>query len=215
MKIKFLTIILILLCLPFYSCHSSNKEENYVSQLRKNVFYGENSDICVKVYSEEREHPFINDAKANPRESFIIVKVLNSDKLTSVKVSYLKQNYSATCQYNIASTSMDCTIKVSSLPANAVFVTVETEESSTRVECLSQLKNNTISPFSALDKVKTQQKDFISSLTNNGTFNAEIYIRLICEGDYNFYYVGFAQGNNKITAFLVDGITGEIIAGKT
>ena len=65
-----------------------------------------------------------------------------------------------------------------------------------------------------LEKVNLQEKDFVSSLYENGTFNAEIYIRLLCVGDYNFYYVGYACGNNKITAFLVDGITGDIIAGK-
>ncbi len=215
MKIKFLSILFcVTLLIPFYSCNTSKQQSNNVSQLRSNVFYGEQNDIKIKVFAEEKEYPFINDGIANERQNFVTIKVLNNDQLTKVYFSYDKQSYSSTCEYNVYSMSMDCSVKVKSLPAKSILVKVEINNSIIEINCQSQLKSDTISPLNALEKVTAIQQDFISTLYKDGKFNAEIYIRLIVENGYNFYYVGFAQGQNKITAFLLDGKTGEIIAGK-
>lgn len=213
MKLKFLLVLFVLLLVPFYSCHTS-QEQNNISQIRNNVFYGEENGICIKAYSEEKEYPFINDGIANNRENFVIVKVLNFYEDTNLTLQFSGKSYSAKAQYNPTSNSMDCTFLVKSLPNKELVVLAENNGNKTQITCKSLLKSDTISPLTALEKANSQQQEFVSSLYENGTFKAEIYIRLICEGDYNFYYVGYGQGNNKITAFLLDGITGEILAGK-
>ena len=213
MKFKFLLVFFVLLLVPFYSC-SSSQEKNSISQIRYNVFYGEQNGVCIKAYAEEKEFPFVNDGVAGDRENFVIVKVLNQTEKTTVTISYDKQTYTGESSYNAVSNSMDFSFKVKSLPSKKISVLATVLGESTQIDCVSMLKNDTISPIVAIEKVAKQQTDFISSLYSNGDFKAEIYVRLIVEGDYNFYYVGYAQGANKITAFLLDGVTGEIIAGK-
>ena len=214
MKIKFFALFLVMLFIPLFACNNLSEQRSSVSQIRYNIFYGEENGIKIKVFSEEKEYPFINDGIANSRQNFVIVKVLNQYNDTNINLSYNGQNYNAKCQYNAHSNSMDYSFKVKSLPNKEVTVVANTNDTSVSITCKSLLKSDTISPLTALEKVNKAQSEFISTLYQNGEFKAEIYVRLIVESDYNFYYVGFGQGANKITAFLIDGITGEILAGK-
>ena len=216
MKRKFVFILLIIVCLPMlFSCGYTQQEKNNISQIRYNVFYGEQNGVCVKAFSEEKEYPFINDGIACGRENFVIVKVLNEFNPTKITLSFNGQTYTNQGEYNANTNSIDYSFKVKRLPDKEIVVETETNSTKTQLICKSMLKSDTISPLIALEKVNKEQSDFVSSLYENGEFKAEIYIRLIVENDYNFYYVGYAQGSNKITAFLIDGVSGEILAGKS
>ena len=214
MKLKIVILCLIFFCLPLTSCNTKNTSSSNISQIRKDIFYGERENLSVKVYLEEKEQPFINDGIANNRQNCLIIKVFCLSQKTSVSFKINGKAYNLNCTYNNVTNSQDAFTIVKTLPTNSLVITATIDENSYDIECKSKLKSDTISPLTALEKVNLQEKDFVSSLYENGTFNAEIYIRLLCVGDYNFYYVGYACGNNKITAFLVDGITGDIIAGK-
>ena len=57
------------------------------------------------------------------------------------------------------------------------------------------------------------EADTFASMTENGVFKGEIFVRLLYdEGCY--YYVGICDREKKIEAFLVDGEKGKIIAHK-
>ena len=73
--------------------YNLSQEQNNVSQIRHNIFYGEEENVKIKVFSEEKEYPFINDGIANNRENFVIVKVLNEYNDTTITLSYNGQNY--------------------------------------------------------------------------------------------------------------------------
>jgi len=130
-------------------------------------------------------------------------------------LSFNGQTYASQGEYNANTNSVDYSFKVKRLPDKEIVVETETNSTKNQITCKSMLKSDTITPLTALEKVNKEQSDFVSSLYENGEFKAEIYIRLIVENGYNFYYVGYAQGSNKITAFLIDGVSGEILAGKS
>ncbi len=212
---KLICIFVLLFCLFSFGCSSKASYSENVSQIRSDVFYGASTSYSVEVFAEQRETPFINDGVAGSKQSFIIVKVLNQNKPLTVTATYSNNTYTQDASYNPHATSMVATIEVKSLPSESLSITVEKDGSSEQLICTSRLSSDTISPLKALNCVISKEKDFINSISSNGKLNAEIYVRLIAENDNNFYYVGFGQGSNKLTAFLLDGKTGEIIAGKS
>ena len=54
-------------------------------------------------------------------------------------------------------------------------------------------------------------KELFASLTDGNIFLGEIYVRLLYD-DGCYYYVGVCDRNKKITAYLVDGERGKVIA---
>ena len=211
---KLFSVFIVFICLfCLVGCNNNSKYTPYISQLRSDVFVGEGENYSLQIFAEQRETPFINDAVAGEKHNLLTVRVLNCSKPLKVSLYYAKEQLCADAEYNPHAMSMTATFEVSSFPTDKIEVSVEGEYTE-KIECVSKRLADTISPQTALDKVLTEKKDFISSISTNGELKAEIYIRLLVENDCNFYYIGFGQGSNKITAFLLDGKTGEIIAGK-
>ncbi len=218
---KFIRIICIigLISTALFVCSCSCKQDQLqsaVSQTRSDIFKGNGKTYSVEVYSEEKEFPFVNDCFVGEKKTCLVVKIKDCfEKNLTATLSYSGKTYSAPLSYVSVSNSLTATVLVSKLPTTSIEVTVSSENGDDSFTVYSVKKSDTISPLTALKCVKNSEKDFISSLYKDGSYKCEIYIRLLSEGEYNFYYVGFAQGDNKIMAFLLDGQSGEIIAGKT
>ena len=210
---KFLPIFISLLLSCVAGCSKvQDKPENHVSQIRTDVFLGEQDDVCVFIYAEQREFPFLNDKFAGERKNCLVIKIPGfDDENASCQISYGNQSITAKLSYDVVTASLGATVQVKSLPTSVISVNFKDKT----VNLTSQLKADSITPKQALKCVEKSEKDFISSLYSDGVFDAEIYLRLLTEGEFNYYYVGFARGEGKITAFLLDAKTGEIIAGKT
>lgn len=216
--IRVICIICLTLIIPFVFSWSCKKDRlsSAVSQIRSDIFKGNGETYSVEVYSEEKEFPFINDRFVGEKKTCLVVKIKDCfEKNLTVTLSYGGKNYSSPLSYLNVSNSLTATVLVPKLPVSSIDVTLSSESGEDSFTVYSVKKSDVISPLTALNCVNKSEKDFVSSLYVNGVFSCEIYIRLLAEGDYNFYYVGFAQGDNKITAFLLDGQSGEIIAGKT
>lgn len=211
---KLFCVLFSLICLfTLCSCNSDSKYTPYISQIRTDVFVGEGENYSLQVFSEQKEIPFINDTVAGEKHNVLTVRILNCNNPLKIKVSYADEELIADTEYNAHAMSMTASFEVLSFPKDTLTVEIEGEFNE-KIECVSKLKSDTISPLTALNNVISAKGDFIKSITDNGELKAEIYLRLLVENDYNFYYVGFGLGSNKITAFLLDGKTGEIIAGK-
>ncbi len=213
MKKLFCAFFVVICLFALTSCNTDSKYTPYISQLRTDVFVGEGENYSLQIFAEQRETPFINDGSAGEKNNLLTVRVLNCSKPLKITISYSNQDLSADAEYNPHALSMTATFEVPSFPQGQVVANIEGEYSE-QIECVSKKNSDTISPQTALNKVISEKKDFIASISENGELKAEIYIRLLVENDSNFYYIGFGQGSNKITAFLLDGKTGEIIAGK-
>lgn len=211
---KLICAFFVLICLfSLGSCTSDAKYTPYISQLRTDVFVGEGENYTLQIFAEQRELPFINDGSAGEKHNLLVVRVLNCSHPLKITLTYSDFNLCADAEYNPHAMSMTASFKVSAFPSERLNAQIEGEFTE-QIECTSKLNADTISPLTALNKVIEEKKDFISSISTKDGLQAEIYIRLLVENDQNFFYVGFGQGSNKITAFLLDGKNGEIIAGK-
>ncbi|MCD8308986.1 MAG: hypothetical protein LUD19_03945 [Clostridia bacterium] len=76
---------------------------------------------------------------------------------------------------------------------------------------VSVLSDGVMSGQSALSCVIEYDGDAFTSLTENGIFCGEIYIRLLYD-DKCYYYVGVCDRSGNIKAYLTDGETGRVIA---
>ena len=101
-----------------------------------------------------------------------------------------------------------------SLPERSITIDIVCGENTTTVTLYSKLNEDTISYTDALKKATDKASDFLKEHTKKGVLKAEIAIRLLCENDKNFYYVGFICEEGLKRAYLIDGKTGEIIAEK-
>jgi hypothetical protein len=73
------------------------------------------------------------------------------------------------------------------------------------------LPENTLTLNEVLLKVEKSQEVLINSYYSDANFNAEIYARVLVKNDRPFYYIALANGKT-LKAFLVDGLTAEVLA---
>lgn len=212
-----LICVSLLMLIPFtFACSCKNSQvEQSISQIRSDVFKGKSQNYTAEAYSEEKEFPFINDCHVGDKKTCVVIKIKDCSTLNlNAKIVYSGVSYETALTYNNVSNSLTATVIVSSLPKNSLILTVISQDGEESITLTSVKRSDTISPIKALKSVENKEKDYINSLYDNNVFKCEIYIRLLAEGDYNFYYVGFANGEGKITAYLLDASDGKIIAGK-
>ena len=99
------------------------------------------------------------------------------------------------------------------ISGESIDVALTYGDESTTYSAVSVLYDGVISCEDAVKCVIERDKDLFESLTEDGIFCGEIYVRLLYdEGCY--YYVGVCDRDKKISAYLVDGERGKIIATK-
>ena len=208
---KSIVVILSFALLFATSClNVKDTPQKHVSQIRTDIFFGESDEISAFVYAEKRESPFLSDNHTGELKTCLVIRIpLQAEKL-SCNVSYLNNSYDCVLTYDNVTSCLTATVQVNKLPDKSISLSFNDKT----LILNSMLKSDSITPKQALNHVIKAEQKFVSSLYSGDKFNAEVYIRLLFEGEYNYYYVGFAQ-SDKITAFLLDAKNGEIIAGRT
>ena len=59
-----------------------------------------------------------------------------------------------------------------------------------------------------------QEKELLKTLTNGKEFAGELYVRILYE-NVPYFYVGVVDRKGNVTAFLLDGKTGKILAKRS
>lgn len=215
---KILTFLLCAILLPFCfaflpACSKEVNYFDYVSELRSNIFLAKTEDFDLKIYATKKESPYATDGV--PRECFSRLeaylvapdgdKTLRLDmqiegNIQGGEMSYdnIKGEYYYACPLDASTlSSISCSITYGERKIELVASSVLTEK--------------TISPQAALERVKTENGELFSSMTDKYGFAGEIYIRLLYE-DAPYYYVGVINRNGGCNAFLMNGETGKILA---
>ena len=214
----FICLTAICYTLVFTACNPKPDYISYVSELRKDIFTGEQDNFSVVIYSGTKESPAVFDGIKNQTALTLTFKVTCKEEVgESIKICFETGNkkYEKTLDFNPVKSTLCCDVEVNALPEKELAVTLCYGESSTVVNTLSRLKENTISYTKALESAAEKASDFLSEHTEGGTLKAEIVLRLLCENDRNYYYVGFVCEEGLKRAYLVNGENGEIIAEKT
>lgn len=214
LSVTFCVLLIIYSC-TLISCKNNDLYLQNVSQLRTDVFIGKYNGNTLTVYPEEKEYPFIYDGNACERKKFITIKLDNlvGDEI-SAEFTINEETYGAQMTFQVLPNALICTIEVVSLPQNSLTVSVTENDSTVKVETKSVKINDTVSYKTAIKSVLNQRQSFIKSLKTHNVLQAEIQARLLYEDGKNYWYVGFADKKGNLTAFLIDGKDGKILAEK-
>ena len=210
----FLYPIALLFCLIFLgSCNKKIEYFDYVSELRSNIFLAKTEEFSLRIHATMKESPYSTDGI--PRECFSRMEAYllapEGDKTVRLSLQIDGQTQGGEMSYDNVKGEYyyACPLDVSTL--SSIPCVIEYGESKTELVASSVLTEKTITPQAALEKVKTQNAELFSAMTDKYGFAGEIYIRLLYE-DAPYYYVGVINRQGGCHAFLMNAETGKILA---
>ena len=191
-------------------CQSKIDYSDYVSERRSNIYLYSDDGLEIKINICERETPYSLDGIKGDVSDFLEIFVTLPENYSEVGVSVGsingEMNYKAVenCYYVSAGAT---------LSGESVAVTLTYNGESKEYTALSVLYDGVITCDEAVECAVEHDGELFNSLAEKGIFLAEISVRLLFdEGCY--YYVGVCDREKKITAYLVDGEKGTVIATK-
>lgn len=215
-KIAFLPLLFAFI-LVFSSCYSQPDYLSYVSDLRKDLFWGENETFGVIVWAGARETPFAEDGIKNETALCLTVKITQKEETgeqLGIKITYGDKTYENKTKFHPVRSACMCEIPVNVLPEKELTAQIIYGEKTQTLTLTSKLADNTIKYSEALKKATDDAAAFLKKNTENGKLKAEITVRLICENNRNYYFIGFVSEQGEKIAYLIDGENATILAKK-
>lgn len=213
LKKTYFLLLSALLLLPLYSCKKSVEYFSYISEQRNNIFLAQTDDFYLRVYSVIKETPYVADGipmETSPRAEVTLIAPQGDE---TYHISFLVdgKSYGGEMSFdNVrAEYSFSCTLDLST--HHAIDFQIQHGEESVTLTARSVLEDDAIPPQEILKIVQRENAELFESMTDKYGFSGEIYLRLLYE-DAPYYYVGVIDRNCRITAFLINGTSGKILA---
>lgn len=183
---------------------------DYISESRYGIWLYSSDGLEVKIYRSAKENPYIADG----------IKC-EMTELTEVYVT-LPKNYDEV-ELSLGSAGGEMSYRAvencyyisfaDGVSGDNIDVNLTCGSDSYTCTAVSVLYDGVMDCNGAVKCVLEHDGELFSSMTENGIFCGEIFVRLLYdEGCY--YYVGVCGRDKNITAYLVDGERGKIIATK-
>lgn len=189
---------------------------DYVSELRTNIYYGESDEYKIKAFYGFKEHNYANDGNVGEKVYILSFRLLDRETdgaLYSIKLKHNDKDYSANFSLDAISGVLAAKIEIENFAEEMFSVTLSCADKNIEISLASIIPKNIADYKTALNKLLETHKSLIDSFTDeNGNFNAEIFMRIIVKDNKAFWYVGFASGNDKLKALLIDAETLEVLA---
>lgn len=184
---------------------------DYVSEKRNNIYLYSDDSLEIKIYTLERENPYSADGIKGDMTSLCEVYVRLPKNYDEVEIKV--GNVEGEMNYRAVENCYFLSFSDEKFDGETVSVTLTYDGKSTDYNAASVLYSGVISCEEAVKCAAEHGKELFKSLTDGKIFSGEIYVRLLFdEGCY--YYVGVCDRDKKITAYLVDGERGKVIATK-
>ena len=203
--VKFCAFIL-LFCfvLPNVGCKNELDLSVYVTELRYDVFSGENQTYTIKGglgFNQKNQNVL----------TLRLVGKYDQNVSYNAQIEFNGEKYTQTFKYNPISSNLTVSFDIPEFNLKQFNVAIITGGESSEITLNSIVPQNTMDYKTALKYLHTNQPDLINSyFDQDGNFTASIIARVIVKNDHPYWYVGLKKDNLK--ALLVDGITGEILA---
>ena len=209
----FVGIILSALC-ALYALPACAKRVNYcdyISESRSDVFLYRDDTTEIKIQCSKKEQPFCADGYKGEVCDLveIYVTLAKNPQVLEVQVESLggEMNYQAvTRQYYLS-------LSAAAFDKSGVEVTLTADGNKETYTALSVKDDGVMSCEQAALCVAEYASELFEGLTSNGLFDGEIFVRLLYD-DGCYYYVGVCNKEKHVTAFLIDGERGKVIAKK-
>lgn len=213
-KTAFLVVIILsalcaLCVLP--ACSKQVNYCNYISESRSDIFLYRDDTTEIKIQCSKKEQPFAADGYKGELCDLIeiYVTLAKNPQELEVQVEGLggEMNYQAvTRQYYLS-------LSAAAFDKSVVEVTLTADGKAETYTALSVKDGNVMSCEKAVECVAEYASELFEGLTSNGLFDGEIFVRLLYD-DGCYYYVGVCNKDKLVTAFLIDGERGKVIAKK-
>lgn len=204
-----LSLICALCALP--ACAKQVNYLDYVSECRSDVFLYKDDNTEIKVQCVNKEQPFSADGYKGETCDLIEIYATLSKNPQTLEVSV--ENLGGEMNYQAVTRQYTLTLSAAAFKKTSVEVTLTADGEDKTYEALSVRDGNVMNCEQAVACVAEHANELFEGLTANGLFDGEIFVRLLYdEGCY--YYVGVCNKDKHITAFLIDGERGKVIAKK-
>lgn len=204
-----LSLICALCALP--ACAKQVNYFDYVSECRSDVFLYKDDNTEINIRCVNKEQPFSADGYKGETCDLIEIYVSLSKNPQTLEVSV--ETLSGEMNYQAVTRQYTLTVSAAAFEKSSVEVTLTADGEEKTYTALSVKDGNVMSCEKAVACVAEHASEMFGGLTSNGLFDGEIFVRLLYdEGCY--YYVGVCNKEKHVTAFLIDGERGKIIAKK-
>lgn len=197
--------------LPIVACNAQTDYTQYISEKRSEIYLYKDDTAEITVYCVSREQPYSADGICGNMCDLVEVFVKLFPTPGSVEISL--EGYTGEMNYEAVNTRFTASYTASAFNSEGIDVAITADGVEKNYRVLSVLDSSVLSCEQVLNCAVEHDKELFTSLTRNRDFAGEIYVRLLYdEGCY--YYVGVCDRDKNITAYLLDGGIGKVIATK-
>lgn len=191
-----------------FSCAEKNPLYDKVTELRERIYSGNADDLTVKAtYGYKTE----NGAKKYCL-NFFLESVKDDEIKRSISFSLGETKFDGDFILSPTSGKLCASFRTETAVPDEISVNIRYSSVSTDVLLKSIVPERTMTITQVLDSLSENQKNLVASYTNaNGEFDAEIIARVTVKNEKSYWYIGIKR-NEKLVAFLLDGINGETLA---
>lgn len=192
-------------------CFKSVNYLNYISEKRSDIFLYEDDGTSVKIVCSQKEQPYCADGIKGDMCDIVEIYVTLPKTYEEVEVSV--ENIDGEMNWQAVEKRYYLSFSAKAFEKESLDVTLTYGGESKTYHALSVKYDGVMSCDEAVKCVIEHDRQLFESLTENRLFKGEIYVRLLYdEGCY--YYVGVCDKSKHVTAYLIDGERGKVIATK-
>lgn len=222
MKISLLSLLKKVLCalfccsaaLSFCACSKKSVDLfSYVSELRNNIFVVSNGELSLKIYSFEKESPYLADGikRETASGTEFHLTAPSGEKVYELSFFVDGKAYGGDMSFDNVKREYFYYVTLDTSALSSLAVTVKDGDTVYELNAVTVKTESLLPARDILKNVAISEKEYFSSHTKKNEFQGEIYIRLIFESE-PYYYVGLVDGGGKTLSLLCDGKTGKILA---
>ena len=177
------------------------------------MFLYKDENYSLRVYALTKESPYATDGIVSKLHTRTEIRLLapSGEQTYSVFFMLNDTEYGGEMSFDNVKSEYyyACPVDVSGCNELSIRLVCDTTE---RVyNAKSVITSDTISPKQALALLVEKETDFFNGLTDKYGFAGEIHLRLLYE-EAPYYYVGITDRQGNETAFLINAVTGQILA---
>ena len=212
--IIFFTFLLAVLFI-FSGCKNNGKSSllPYISELKKDILFGENETYVVCATCGYEEVPLNLDGKVDKTQNKLTVFLTgeNKDAKTEIGLHINGEIYKQTLTYDPISSKGRAAFPLD-IKEKSLTVSVYENGRESVINLKSKIPEDTVDYETALKTFEKSQKNLISNYTENGVFKGEISMRILEKEGKAYYYLGLTDKTGKTKALLIDGKSCDILA---
>lgn len=192
-------------------CSKNMNYAGYISEKRTDIYLYASDGVQIKIYCSEREQPYAADGVKGDVSDFVEMFVSLPKNPDEVEIS--AGGLGGEMNYRAVENDYYLSLGAKSFEGESLDITLLCDGKKSEYKAQSVKSGALISCEQALNCVIEHDKELFSSLTDGNLFAGEIFVRLLYDKGC-YYYVGICDREKNLTAYLVDGERGKIIASK-